>query len=212
MVGGGSPRGVRRRLRYVGPGVVELQERIAWRMPYSITWSAHNRRVGGIVGPRARGPEIDHELELRWLLDWELTWLGTLENLVHEHSRAAVHLLPVRSVGDEPKIAHGMTERRARASVGRKHEPAKPVHPPRLLRLGSERRQGHAEDQREPDQSHEQLASKRARLISRPARTTWATIHTTRVTRSNRHVYRDQSPNEAGSPDAVAPPSNAMSR
>jgi hypothetical protein len=30
------------------------------------------------------GLEIDHKVEFSWLLDWQVAWLGALENLAHK--------------------------------------------------------------------------------------------------------------------------------
>src|SRR6266403_1448292 len=43
--------------------------------------------------------EIDHQLELGRLLDWQIGGLGALENLVHVGCRAPIQIRKVRSVG-----------------------------------------------------------------------------------------------------------------
>src|SRR5262245_1149958 len=48
---------------------------------------------------RLSDAEIDPQLELGRLLDWEISGLGSLENLVHESRRSARCLNVVRSIG-----------------------------------------------------------------------------------------------------------------
>lgn len=48
-----------------------------------------------------RSCKIDHQFELSWLLDWQITGLGTFEYLVDISSSAVVHGRMVRAIGQE---------------------------------------------------------------------------------------------------------------
>src|SRR5688500_9683604 len=52
------------------------------------------------------GLEVEHKLELRGLLDWQIAWLRALENLVDVGGRTTVPGDPVRPVGQQP-ASHG---------------------------------------------------------------------------------------------------------
>jgi hypothetical protein len=45
---------------------------------------------------------VDKELKFRWLLDRQIPWFRSLENLVHEARAAPVQLNNIRSIRDEP--------------------------------------------------------------------------------------------------------------
>src|SRR5262249_30212891 len=45
--------------------------------------------------------EVDDQLELGRLFDWQIHWLGALENLVHEASGASVGVRKRRSVAHQ---------------------------------------------------------------------------------------------------------------
>jgi hypothetical protein len=47
------------------------------------------------------GPEVDHQLELRRLLDRELSGIGALQEFVYEKGRTSVELGKVRAVRDK---------------------------------------------------------------------------------------------------------------
>src|SRR6266446_2645832 len=57
--------------------------------------------LGGRQAERLGGLEVDHQLELRRLLDGEVAGLGALENLIHVVGGAAVHVLRVGPVRHE---------------------------------------------------------------------------------------------------------------
>src|SRR5439155_25624151 len=53
--------------------------------------------------PERRGSfQIDHELELRRLLDWEVSGLRALEDLVHEIGSAPVQFRIACAIGHQP--------------------------------------------------------------------------------------------------------------
>src|SRR6266576_7162855 len=45
--------------------------------------------------------KIDHELKLLWLFHWEISGLGTFQNLVHVSRGAPVQIGPVHVIGHE---------------------------------------------------------------------------------------------------------------
>jgi hypothetical protein len=51
---------------------------------HSIISSARTSNEGGTVRPSALAVLIHHQFELGRLLDWQVGWLRTLENLVDE--------------------------------------------------------------------------------------------------------------------------------
>src|SRR5512132_2329657 len=44
------------------------------------------------------GLEVDDKLELRWLLDRQIAWLGALEDFVNKHGCAATHVGPILAI------------------------------------------------------------------------------------------------------------------
>src|SRR5262245_33793379 len=50
--------------------------------------------------------EIDDELELHWLLDRKIGWLGTLQDFIHISGNAAVLVDDTRSVSHEAACVH----------------------------------------------------------------------------------------------------------
>jgi hypothetical protein len=52
------------------------------RFAYSITWSARASRLGGTVIPRAFAVLVDYEFEFLRLLDRQITWIGSFQNVV----------------------------------------------------------------------------------------------------------------------------------
>src|SRR5712691_2020429 len=52
------------------------------------------------------GLHVDDQLELRWLLDWQVAWLRSFENLVHVCGGVPVHRGEIRRVGDESAGRH----------------------------------------------------------------------------------------------------------
>src|SRR5712692_9230089 len=50
----------------------------------------------------SRGLEVDHQLELRRLLERQIGGLGALEDLVDEDRRAPAVLHGIRTIGDQP--------------------------------------------------------------------------------------------------------------
>src|SRR5262249_21949041 len=77
------------------------QARVAWvehgLLDYLVGAAEDRRR--NREAERARGLEVDHQLELRWLLDGKITGLGALENLVHVGRGAPKQIRNVRSIG-----------------------------------------------------------------------------------------------------------------
>ena len=66
-----------------------------------MTWSALCSSVCGIVSPSTFAVEVDDQLEGRGLLHGEVSWLGALEDLVHEDGGAPEEIREVRTVTDE---------------------------------------------------------------------------------------------------------------
>src|SRR5215831_17487673 len=60
---------------------------------------AQQQRLRDGESERLRRPEVDHQLELRWLLDRQLGGLGTLEDLVSEARELAIEIGVVHRVG-----------------------------------------------------------------------------------------------------------------
>jgi hypothetical protein len=54
-----------------------------------------------LVTDRLRGPEIDDQLELGWLLDRDIRGLASVQDLVHLARGAAVEIAKVRAIGHE---------------------------------------------------------------------------------------------------------------
>src|ERR1051325_1862001 len=46
--------------------------------------------------------QIDHQLELRWLLNWNFGGLGTLQDFVNHGSNAPVRLKLIGTIGHKP--------------------------------------------------------------------------------------------------------------
>src|SRR5262249_29620224 len=51
---------------------------------------------------RLRGLEVDHQFELRRLLDWEISGPGTFEDLVHQARGLAPQSVKVRRIARQP--------------------------------------------------------------------------------------------------------------
>jgi len=74
-------------------------------MPYSITSSARLSNVGGILRPSALAVlSVHHQFELRWLFDWQVGRLRTLENLVNENGRTTPWILKIGSIGQKQAL------------------------------------------------------------------------------------------------------------
>jgi hypothetical protein len=70
---------------------------------YSITSSARASRLDGNSDAEfAGGLEIERQLELRRLLDRQITRISALQNLVHNRRHAAEELAIVRRVRHQP--------------------------------------------------------------------------------------------------------------
>src|SRR5215475_7860203 len=61
---------------------------------------AGKHRCRNFEAKRLRGFEVDDQLKFGWLLDRQVSWLGALQNLVHEVRSVAV------AVGKQRSIAH----------------------------------------------------------------------------------------------------------
>ena len=59
-------------------------------------WDGETERFGGL--------EIDHQFELGRLLDRQIAWLGTLQDLVDVFGRSAEEVIEARSIGDQRAV------------------------------------------------------------------------------------------------------------
>jgi len=76
-------------------------------------WLSECHLLGHLVRPkqqqrrdrqaeRLRGLEVDDELELGWLLDWEVTGVRALQDLVDIGRGATIQVGPQRTVRNQP--------------------------------------------------------------------------------------------------------------
>src|SRR6516225_8996798 len=49
-----------------------------------------------------RRPEVDHQLELGWLLDWKVGRIGSLQYLVNVDGSLAIKINKIRTIGYQP--------------------------------------------------------------------------------------------------------------
>jgi hypothetical protein len=61
-----------------------------------------HQRVRNRQAERFRGPHVDDQLKLGRLLDREITWLRSLENLIHVAGSPAEHVDEVGGIHDQP--------------------------------------------------------------------------------------------------------------
>src|SRR5215469_695171 len=84
-------------------------------------WDGEAERLGGL--------EVDDELELCRLLDWQIGRLRTLQDLVHIGCGTPVHVTPVRPVRHEPARFYKLLSQKHRREpgLGRQVEQPLPV-------------------------------------------------------------------------------------
>ena len=71
---------------------------------YSITSSARASSDGGTNTKRLRGLEVDHQLKLDRLLNWQVVRLGTAQNAIDIGCRPSKIIDNVYSVGQQPSL------------------------------------------------------------------------------------------------------------
>jgi hypothetical protein len=59
-------------------------------------WNRQAKSLGGF--------KVDHQLKFGWLLDWNVGWLGSFQNLIDENSGTPEGFVPVGSVGHQATI------------------------------------------------------------------------------------------------------------
>src|SRR4030095_8437243 len=83
---------------------------------------SQEQRLRNRQAQRLRSLEVDHQLELRWLLDGQVAGLGSFEDLVHVDGRAAEHLGNVCAVTHDDAGFRELPPRRDRGQVCRRRQ------------------------------------------------------------------------------------------
>jgi hypothetical protein len=71
---------------------------------HSIPSSASASSVGGTLRPSARGLEVDHQVELGWLLDRKVGWLRTLKDSFNVGSSPTIQVDVIWAIRDQCAI------------------------------------------------------------------------------------------------------------
>ena len=71
---------------------------------HRITLSARASTLGGIATDLFRRLEIDHQFEFGWLLHWQVTWLGALEDAINIRRSSSVIITHVQRVAKKASV------------------------------------------------------------------------------------------------------------